>query len=56
VTSDPPSVELVENQRRSVAMLAPGAWALKREQALDLYAELIRALLDAKRLSGRGGE
>ncbi len=33
-----------EQVRRSVAMLPPGAWALKREQALRALAALIRLL------------
>jgi len=44
-----PAVERVEQLRRSVAMLPPRAPALNREQALDLYAQLIAALLEVKR-------
>jgi len=28
------------NLRRSIAMLSPGAWALHREEAIDLLREL----------------
>jgi hypothetical protein len=31
-----PSPELIENRRRSVAMLTPGVPALSREEALEL--------------------
>ncbi|MDA3038676.1 MAG: hypothetical protein O3C27_03945 [Actinomycetota bacterium] len=33
-----------EQMRRSVAMLAPGAWAMRREQALQTLTVLISAL------------
>ena len=36
--------EAWEQVRRSVAMLAPGAWALRREQALEALSVLITAL------------
>lgn len=39
-----PSVEDWERTRRSVAMLPPGAWALKREQALQALGALIQLL------------
>jgi hypothetical protein len=38
--ADLPIPELVENQRRSIAMLAPGAWALSRDEALELVSQL----------------
>lgn len=44
-----PSTERIEIERRSVAMLAPGAWALRREEALDLYGQLIAALMEVRR-------
>lgn len=46
MTSDtpPPSVEDWEQVRRSVAMLPPGSWALKREQALQALGALIQLL------------
>lgn len=33
--------EELEQIRRSVAMLPPGSWALRREQALDVLSNLI---------------
>ena len=39
-----PIPELVENRRRSVAMLPPGAAALNRDEALDLLDQLVEAL------------
>jgi hypothetical protein len=35
------SVEDLERQRRSIAMLSPGTLALAREEAMGLLAELI---------------
>lgn len=42
MTEDTP--EAWEQIRRSVAMLTPGAWALRREQALEALTALINAL------------
>lgn len=42
--------ERVENMRRSVAMLPPGAPALNREEAGQVFAALIEALLEVRRL------
>jgi hypothetical protein len=39
-----PIPELVENRRRSVAMLTPGVPALNREEALELLEQLAEAL------------
>lgn len=39
-----PSPELIEQRRRSVAMLRPGVWAFRREEAIDLLEVLIQAL------------
>lgn len=39
---DGKSLEEWEHERRSVAMLAPGAWALRREQALGLLGTVIK--------------
>jgi len=39
-----PSPELIEQQRRSIAMLGPGVWALRREEAIDVLEVLVRAL------------
>jgi hypothetical protein len=36
--ADLPIPELIENRRRSIAMLPPGAPALDRDQALELLA------------------
>ena len=44
----------VENQRRSVAMLAPGTWALRREEAALLLGQLASALEEIQRLRGPG--
>jgi hypothetical protein len=38
------SPESWEQLRRSVAMLSPGAWALRREQALAALTTLIDAI------------
>ncbi len=45
-TSESP--EEWEGVRRSVAMLAPGAWALKREQALAALGLLVALLRRAR--------
>ncbi|MEZ5340836.1 MAG: hypothetical protein R2706_05140 [Acidimicrobiales bacterium] len=42
MTEDTP--EAWEQVRRSIAMLAPGAWALRREQALQALSSLIVTL------------
>ena len=44
--------ERVENFRRSIAMLPPGAPALKREEAAEVFTALIDALLEVRRLRG----
>jgi hypothetical protein len=44
---EPPFVEI---ERRSVAMLSPGQWALHREEALRLYGRLGEALSEVRRL------
>ncbi len=43
-TASPATAEDWEQVRRSVAMLPPGAWAMKREQALQALASLIQQL------------
>ena len=48
--ADLPIPELVENQRRSMAMLSVGAPALDREQALELLSQLEAALVELRRL------
>ena len=44
---DPTTAEDWELVRRSVAMLPPGAWAMKREPALRMLGILIRQLRSA---------
>jgi hypothetical protein len=50
---DLPIPELVENRLRSVAMLAPGAPALNREEALELLEQLEAASNEVRRLRAR---
>jgi hypothetical protein len=52
--ADLPSPELVENRRRSVAMLAPGAPALSREEALEVFRQLGDALRELQRRDAAG--
>jgi hypothetical protein len=47
--ADLPIPELVENQRRSIAMLPPGAPALNREEALEVLRQLGDALRELRR-------
>jgi hypothetical protein len=47
---DLPIPELVENWRRSVAMLASGAPALNRDEALELLEQLKAALDEVQKL------
>jgi hypothetical protein len=42
--------ESVEQMRRSLAMLAPKAWALRREEAMELLAILCAALSELRGL------
>jgi hypothetical protein len=51
-TCRPP--ELVENRRRSIAMLPPGAPALNRDEALELLEQLNAALLALRKLRTQG--
>jgi len=51
MTDLPPS-EQVENLRRSVAMLPPGAPALNRDEAMKLLAQLAEALRQLRRRDG----
>jgi hypothetical protein len=48
--ADLPIAELVENRRRSIAMLPPGAPALKRDEALEVFAQLRDALREIRDL------
>ncbi len=43
-SKNPKTAEDWEQVRRSVAMLPPGSWAMKREQALTALASLISHL------------
>jgi hypothetical protein len=52
--ADLPIPELVENRRRSIAMLPPGAPALDRDEALELLEELRAALLALRKLKTQG--
>ena len=47
--ADLPIPELVENRRRSVAMLPAGAPALNRDEALEVLAQLRDALRELRR-------
>ncbi len=42
--NDTATPEAWEQVRRSVAMLPPGAWAMRREQALEALGSLVGAL------------
>jgi hypothetical protein len=48
--ADLPIPELIENRRRSIAMLAPGAPALNRDEALEVLAQLRDALHELRGL------
>ena len=45
-----PTPELVENRRRSIAMLPVGAPALNRDEALEVLRQLIDALAELRGL------
>jgi len=45
--ADLPIAELIEQQRRSVAVLAPGSPASNRELALELLEQLLEALRES---------
>jgi hypothetical protein len=47
-----PIPELVENRRRSIAMLPVGAPGLNRDEALELLDQLKAALDEVRRLRG----
>jgi hypothetical protein len=51
--ADLPIPELVENWRRSIAMLPVGAPALNRDEALEVLRQLVDALREIRRLHGR---
>jgi hypothetical protein len=52
--TDLPTPELVENRRRSIAMLPAGAPALNRDDALELFEQLEAALLALRKLKAPG--
>lgn len=41
----------MEQHRRSVAMLGTGAWALRREEAMDVLGRLVELLTEKRRES-----
>jgi hypothetical protein len=45
-----PTPELVENRRRSIAMLPSGVLALDRDEALELLGQLEAALRELRRV------
>ncbi|MFL6243087.1 MAG: hypothetical protein ACJ73V_08705 [Acidimicrobiia bacterium] len=47
--ADLPIPELVENRRRSIAMLPVGASALNREEAMQLLSQLAETLRELRR-------
>ena len=47
---DVPIPELVESRRRSIAMLAPGAPAMNRDEVLEALAQLRDALRELRDL------
>ena len=53
--ADLPIPELVENQRRSIAMLPVGAPALNRDEALEVLRQLVEALREVTDLRRRLG-
>jgi hypothetical protein len=55
VLADLPIPELVENRRRSIAMLPVGAPALNRDEALELLRQLVEALREVRELRRRLG-
>jgi len=48
--ADLPIPELVENRRRSIAMLPVGAQALNRDEALEVLRQLVEALRQLREL------
>jgi hypothetical protein len=45
-------LELIENRRRSIAMLPVGAPALNRDEALEILGQLVQALRELRRCRG----
>jgi hypothetical protein len=52
--ADLPIPELVENRRRSIAMLPVGAPALNRDEALEVLRQLVEALQELRRRDAAG--
>jgi hypothetical protein len=52
--ADLPIPELVENRRRSIAMLPRGVPALDRDEALELLGQLEAALVERRELRAQG--
>ena len=52
VVPELPIPELVENRRRSIAMLPSGVPALDRDEALELLGQLEAALVELRRAQG----
>jgi hypothetical protein len=52
--ADLPSPELVENRRRSIAMLPVSAPALNRDEALEVLRQLAEALHELRRRDAAG--
>jgi hypothetical protein len=50
-----PIPELVENRRRSIAMLPSGVPALDWDEALELLGQLEAALVELRKLRAQGG-
>jgi hypothetical protein len=50
-----PIPELVENRRRSIAILPSGAPALNRDEAAELLRQLVEALRGVRELRRRVG-
>jgi hypothetical protein len=55
VVAELPIPELVENRRRAVAMLATGAPALNRDEAIEVLEQLRDALREVRDLRRRLG-
>ena len=53
--ADLPIPELLENRRRSIAMLPTGAPALNRDEAIELLRQLEQALLELRDLRQQRG-
>ena len=53
--ADLPIPELVENRRRSIAMLPVGAPALNRDEALEILRQLEQALRELRKFRRRTG-